>query len=96
MSLTDLKMVENKLVGRREVFAKIVYDKPVKREDVKQLIAAHFKAGTSNVVIRSMRYVTGTRTIDVKAHVYDDSDKLKAYEPLFILVRNKLAERPKK
>lgn len=96
MSLTDVKMVENKLVGRREVSGRIVYVKPVKREEVKQILADHFKTNVNNVVIRKMTYLTGTRVIDVKAHVYDSADRVKSFEPLYILIRNNLAEKPKK
>ncbi|MEM0441192.1 MAG: hypothetical protein QXF45_00885 [Candidatus Caldarchaeum sp.] len=96
MSLTDIRMIENKLVGRKEVSGKIAYDKPVKRDEVRQLLAEHFKTDVNNIVIRKMSYLTGTRLIDVKAHIYDSLDSIKAFEPLHILIRNNLAEKPKK
>ncbi|MCS7110350.1 MAG: hypothetical protein NZ956_02630 [Candidatus Caldarchaeum sp.] len=96
MSLMDVRMVENRLVGRREVFAKLSYTTPLKRDDVKQILAGHFKVDPKKVVVREMKYLTGTRIVETFAHIYDSDEKIKAYEPFYILVRNKLAERPKK
>lgn len=96
MSLVDVRLFENKLVGRREIKAKIEYKTPLTREQTKELLANHFKVDGSLIVVRSVNFLTGTRVAEVEAHVYDSQEKLKTFEPLYILVRNKLAERPKK
>ncbi|MCS7133436.1 MAG: 30S ribosomal protein S24e [Candidatus Caldarchaeum sp.] len=96
MSLMDVKMVENRLVGRREVIAKLSYTAPLKRDEVKQILANHFGIEPKKVVIRKIKYLTGTKFVETLAHIYDSDEKIKVYEPLYILVRNKLAERPKK
>ncbi|MEM0349469.1 MAG: hypothetical protein QXE96_07620 [Candidatus Caldarchaeum sp.] len=96
MSLVDSKLVENKLVGRREITAKISYTNPITRDEAKQLIAAHLNIDPSRVVIRKLLYRTGSRIVDVYANVYNKAEEIKVFEPLHILIRNKLAERPKK
>ncbi|GBC72461.1 hypothetical protein HRbin03_00290 [archaeon HR03] len=96
MSLVDSKLVENKLVGRREVIAKISFTKPITRDEAKQLIAAHLSIDPARVVVRKLVYHTGSRLVDVYANVYDKVEGIKVFEPLYILIRNKLAERPKK
>lgn len=96
MSLVDVKMIQNNLVGRREIVARIAYKTPLKRDEVKEILAGHFKVEPKTIIIRKINYVTGTRTMVVSANIYNSIEKIKTFEKPYILVRNNLAERPKK
>ncbi|MEM4281106.1 MAG: hypothetical protein QW470_03060 [Candidatus Caldarchaeum sp.] len=96
MSIISAKMTENRLIGRREVLAHISYQKPLTRDEMKQVLAEHFKVNPSNVVIKKADYVTGTKTVNIHAHIYGSVEDIKKYEPNHILIRNKIVEKVKK
>ncbi|MCS6769146.1 MAG: hypothetical protein NZ570_01750, partial [Candidatus Caldarchaeum sp.] len=70
MSVASVNMVENRLVGRREVEAAITFSKPLAREDLKKILAEHFKTETANVVVKKAVFLTGSNVVRVHAHVY--------------------------
>ncbi|MEM0383773.1 MAG: hypothetical protein QXS57_03930 [Candidatus Caldarchaeum sp.] len=96
MSIDKLSMVENKLVGRREVQASISYTKPLTREEIKKLIADHFRTDPAKVVVKKAAFSTGTHSVKVHAHLYEAVEQALKLEPEHILIRNKLAEKEKK
>ncbi len=96
MSVMSVNMVDNKLVGRREVEVAITYKNPLTRDELKKVIGEHFKTDPSNIVIKKAVYSTGTKIIKVHAHIYDSPEKAKKIEPKHILIRNKLVEKEKK
>ncbi|MEM1949596.1 MAG: hypothetical protein QXY50_03905, partial [Candidatus Caldarchaeum sp.] len=96
MSIDKLSMVENRLVGRRDVQAIISYTKPLTRDEVKKLIADRFRTDPAKVVVRKAEFITGTHTVKVHAHIYEAAEQILKFEPKHILIRNKLAEKEKK
>ncbi|MEM1946114.1 MAG: hypothetical protein QW614_04140 [Candidatus Caldarchaeum sp.] len=96
MSIASAKMIENKLIGRREVKALVSFQKTLTRDEIRQLLAEHYKTNPSNVIIKKAVFVAGARTINVHAHIYASAEDVKKYEPEHILIRNKIIERVKK
>ncbi|MEM2237053.1 MAG: hypothetical protein QXR26_00245 [Candidatus Caldarchaeum sp.] len=96
MSVISAKMTENKLIGRRVVLAHVSYQKPLTRDEMKHVLAEYFKVDPSNVVIRKADFITGTKTVNIHAHIYGSVEDIKKYEPTHILIRNKIVEKVKK
>nr|AOZ56145.1 ribosomal protein S24E [uncultured korarchaeote] len=67
-------------------------ESPLKRIDAKRMIVGHLKADPSKTLIGKMRYIPGTRDIEVKARVYDSLEYAKRIEPKHIIKRNITAE----
>jgi len=96
MSIIDIKMQDNKLIGRREVEVLLEYGKPLTRDELKQLLATYLKTNPEQVVVKKAVYLTGSRKLTAHVHVYGSVDDAKKLEPKHILIRNKLLEREKK
>ena len=82
----------NALIGRKEINFKIVESSTPKRANVRQEIADILETEMDKVYIRHMSTVTGTRLTEGLAHVYDEIEEGKQFEPAHIIQRNKVKE----
>ncbi len=67
-------------------------ESPLKRIDAKRIVVEHLKTDPSKTLIVKMRYIPGTRGIEVKARVYDTMEYAKRIEPKHIIKRNTPSE----
>jgi len=65
---------------------------PLKRVEVKKIVEEHLKTDPGRTLIVKMRYIPGTRNIEVKTRIYDKAEYAKRIEPKHIIKRNLLAE----
>jgi small subunit ribosomal protein S24e len=84
----------NALIGRKEINFKIVEASTPKRVDVRQELANTLETEIDKVYIRHMGTVTGTRLTEGLAHIYDEIEAGKQFEPTHIIERNKVKETP--
>jgi small subunit ribosomal protein S24e len=84
----------NALIGRKEINFKIVEVSTPKRVDVRQELANSLETEMEKVYIRHMGTVTGTRLTEGLAHIYDEIEAGKQFEPTHIIERNKVKETP--
>ena len=86
MNINVLGENDNKLTKRKEVKFELSYDSasPKRTEVIKALSE---KYGTKYVVVRKMRNVFGMRKSVGTAHIYEDEESLKKFEPKPIIKR---------
>lgn len=80
------------MIERKEINFKIVENITPKRVDVRKEIANTLETELDKVYIRHMGTVSGTRLTEGLAHVYDDVQAGKQFEPAHIIERNKVKE----
>lgn len=88
---------ENKLLGRTEIEALVTYENVTpKRKEMKELVCTTLGFNPENAVLRKVETQFGVKKAKVLVHAYPSKDKMMKTEPLYILVREGLAEKKKK
>ncbi len=84
----------NKVIRRRELDLLIRHiGKPTpKRLDLRQAVAQKFGVDLSRVYVRSLRTEYGWGVTHAEVHIYDDPERARSFEPLYIRVRNATPE----
>ena len=92
MEITVTEEKENSLIGRKEIRAIITHlgDVTPTREVVRSKIAAQLNADLDRVVVQSINGHFGEPKSQLIVHCYDNSEIVLAYEPKYILKRNKI------
>ncbi len=90
----DLKIVskkQNNLLNRIEVVASISgFSSTPSRKDVGEAMCSELKCSPDCLVIREVHQPFGSKTVKVKANVYDSLELAKKREPEFIFNRGKV------
>lgn len=79
---------ENKLIGRKEIKFQLDYDKPPTRKEIKDKLMEVL--GVQNhrlLVVRRMRNVFGLPRSIGLAHLYENEERLRKFEPAHIIKR---------
>jgi len=86
-----LAVRENKLIGRREVLARVKHEAggTPSREALRGTIAEALKVPVDQVYIRVIKTEYGTGESLVRAHVYDDPDRALRVEPSHVVRKNR-------
>ncbi|RLG64684.1 hypothetical protein DRO02_03800 [archaeon] len=93
MELEIVKSERQELLHRTQYILLLKnVESPLKRIDAKKLVVEHLKADPSKTLVVKMRYIPGTRDIEVKARVYDTIEYAQRIEPKHIIKRNTPAE----
>ncbi|GBC69995.1 hypothetical protein HRbin01_01702 [archaeon HR01] len=88
MSVEKLDVTENKLIGRKEVRARLRYEsKPLTRKETVAILAGHLKTSEENIIPVKILCLTGMRAVDVHAHVYKSVEDARKFERRYILKR---------
>lgn len=79
----------NKVVGRTEVYGIVTHmgKGTPSRKDLKSAIAQLYSSPEDLVVIKYIRSEYGMGRSKIKAHVYENPERLKLFEPEYILKR---------
>ncbi len=97
MNVTINSTDENKLLDRKEVKAEITFDGPTpKRADLKQAIGGKIGANPEMMVLRKVESSFGKKAVRVLAHVYATKELIMKNEPLYVQVREGLAQKKAK
>jgi small subunit ribosomal protein S24e len=97
MNVNIVSTNENKLLDRKEVRAEITFDGPTpKRADLKQAIGGKIGANPEMMVLRKVESTFGKKSVDVTAHVYASKELIMKNEPLYVQVREGLAQKKAK
>jgi len=97
MNIEAISKKENKLLDRIEVGAEISYDAAMpNRKEIKEGVCTKLGFNPENSVIRKIDTQFGVRKAKVSVHIYSSKEKMMKTEPLYILVREGLAEKKKK
>ena len=90
-----VKNIENKLLNRKEIIAKIDDNETsLKRYDVKVQLAKKLKVKEDLIIVQNISQHFGSRAVKVTAYVYDNADALKKLTPEHIAKRNVAPEKP--
>jgi ribosomal protein S24E len=80
---------ENKLLGRKEIEAKITFDAATpNRIQIKELVCGKLGANTDFTVLRNTKNEFGMKRITVTLHIYKDAESMKKMEPGYIITRD--------
>ncbi|MEM3422450.1 MAG: hypothetical protein QXF35_03960 [Candidatus Bilamarchaeaceae archaeon] len=97
MNIENISKNENKLLERIEITATISYESVTpSRKEIKEAICTKNGINPENAVLREVKTTFGAKKADVLVHAYDSKEKMMKTEPLYILVREGLAEKKKK
>jgi len=79
----------NRLVGRTEVFCEVIHTgmSTPSRKDIKQALSKLYGKPEDLIVIKYVKGEFGTHKSRVRANVYDSEDRLKLFEPEYLLKR---------
>lgn len=88
------KIVENPVIGRKEVSAIVNFDKATPtRQEMKELVCSKIGANPDSAVLRKVISKFGQKSVDVLLHIYGSKEEVLKNEPNFVLVRDKMAEK---
>lgn len=88
---------ENKLLDRKEIDAVVYYKGATpNRKDLKQSVCGKIGANPDLVVLREVKSEYGVQRVGISAHVYQNAESMKKIEPVHILVRESMVEKPAK
>ncbi|MDO8553851.1 MAG: hypothetical protein Q7S22_03535 [Candidatus Micrarchaeota archaeon] len=92
-----VSQVENKLLGRKELTAKIGFSGPTpNRKDIRSTIGGKIGANPELMVLGEVRNEFGTTNLTVTAHIYDNVELMKKNELYHLMVRDGLAPKKEK
>ncbi len=79
----------NKIVGRIEVFCEVIHmgAGTPSRKDVRQALSKLYGKPENLIVIKYIKGEFGTNKSKVRANIYDSEDRLKLFEPEYLLKR---------
>lgn len=87
-----IKDIENKLLGRREIVAKLVSESSTpKRVEIKKTLAKKLKVDESLVIVNHIGSYFGDSDIRVRAKVYNSEEALKKNARPHMVKRNAVA-----
>lgn len=97
--MTELNIIntsENSFIGRKEITFKLPYESSTpKTEEVKALVAAHFKVKPELIKIVEIMPVFGDRYANVKVNIYHDEAIFKKFEIINKKKKEKKESAPK-
>lgn len=97
MDVEVLSKKENKLLGRTEIECAVRFDGTMpNRKEIKEAVCTKLGFNPENSAIRKIDVRFALKKVKVFVHAYPSKDGLMKTEPLYILVREGLAEKKKK
>jgi len=86
---------ENKLLGRKEVTAKLTVEKAtLSRADAKSKLAKALKVEEDLIIIKKIKSVFGSLNVVIEANIYDSKESLKKNARPHLIKRNSPAAAP--
>ncbi len=81
---------ENKLIGRLEVAGVVIHEGKgtPKRSDVAEALSKLYSKPRELVVVKKIKSEYGMGRSNIRANIYDDINRLKSFEPEYILKRH--------
>lgn len=93
MSIEIKKQTKVPLLNRERVTGSVYFEETTpSRLDIKKELAKKVKVAESSVVVRHIYGKYGMRKAKLIAHIYDNTETMKKFEPHTLLVKNGLAE----
>ncbi len=97
MDVEIISKKQNKLLDRTEIEAQIRYDGAMpNRKEIKEKVCTKLGFNPENSAIRKIDTGFALKRINALIHAYASKEKMMKTEPLYILVREGLAEKKKK
>lgn len=93
MSIEIKKQTKVPLLNRERVTGNVYFEETTpSRMDIKKELAKKVNVAENTVVVRHIYGKYGMRKAKVIAHIYDNAETMKKFEPHTLLVKNGLAE----
>lgn len=97
MNIENVSKKENKFLERVEIKATIFYESATpSRKEIKEAICTKNGLNPENAVLRELKTTFGAKKAEALVHAYENKEKMMKTEPLYVLVREGLAEKKKK
>ncbi|MFN7106183.1 MAG: 30S ribosomal protein S24e [Pyrobaculum sp.] len=90
LEILNTSIRENRLLGRKEVVLELAHpNSPTPtRHAIRELVARQLGVDIDKVVVRKIETGYGVERTKAEIHVYQDPQRARAIEPLYMLARN--------
>ncbi|MEM3372992.1 MAG: hypothetical protein QXF76_02140 [Candidatus Anstonellales archaeon] len=87
----------NNFFFMKEMIVKIdnVYS-PLKRDEIREIVAKHFMIEVSQLVLVKAEHKLNGHYVIAKFHYFNSKDAMLKYEKKYLLIRNRIIEKPQK